>query len=349
MADTLIHPDLVPKKYRSDEWTNGMWCLHFPEALWACCCPCFVSAAARRWHDGTSWFFNVMCVSPCLVYQLIRTENFINGSSCTDILESVFCYPCAPVRALREARTRAPAAPKFYGGAANYWDDGLCDCTNNYFSDLFWAIVCMPCASATVRTRLDGSPWCFNFLCTTPCAVRSLVRRKHLVHGDECIDGILPCVPFLNCLDMARLLRYTEARVDRRDYLSRFRRTDDMAAWTHIPAVGGRGREAVVFGPALVCGQMTENGTRCHCPRTREEIYMDGGRCTCLHPMHQHPSEAQVARCAPPFGVHDSARVAGVGGVLVTEQNHPEENNVLQPELVDLQMGLNGPPVTILP
>lgn len=336
-ASTQIHMDLVPKRERPEEWTHGLLCCHMPEALWVVCLPCCVTGAARKWHDGTTLCFNALCISPCLAYQLIRTENYIEGNSCKDIATNTFCWPCGPIRALREARTRAPPAARFFGGAANYWDDGLCDCKNGHPGDLFWALCCMPCASATVRTRLDGSSWLFNLFCTTPCGVRSLVRRKHLVHGDDIVDICLPAMPLAGCLDVARMLRYTEARSERRDFLSRHRRHEDFRSWTNIGVVGGKGRVAQVYGPSLVCGQMTAEGTRCLCARTREDVYIDGGRCTCLHPMHQHPSEAQVARCQPPYGVHDSQQRAGVGGIMITEQNHPEERNVMHPELADVQ------------
>lgn len=333
MAQTAVSEDLIPKHQRPEQWSHGFCCFHCPEVLWTACFPCCVTASARKWHDGTSWAFNCCCASPCLVYQIIRRENYIEGDSCKDCLAMSFLWPWAAVRALREARTRSPPVAKFLGGGANYWDDGLCDCRNGNTCDCLWAFFCMWCATSTVRTRLDGSSWLFNFFCTNPCVVRNLVRRKHLVHGDECVDTCLPAVPIAGCLDVARLLRYTEARVDRRDQLSRFRRAEDFRSWTTIDAVAGKGRVAQVFGPTLVCGQMTAEGSRCLCARTREEVYVDGGRCSCLHPMHQHPSEAQVSRCAPPYGVHDSAQTGGVGGLLVTEQNHPEERNVMHPEL----------------
>lgn len=39
--------------------------------------------------------------------------------------------------------------------------------------------LCVPCAGATARHRLDGSSWCVNVMCLSPCAARNIVRHGY--------------------------------------------------------------------------------------------------------------------------------------------------------------------------
>lgn len=39
--------------------------------------------------------------------------------------------------------------------------------------------LCVPCAVATARNRIDGSSWCVNLLCLNVCAARSIIRHGY--------------------------------------------------------------------------------------------------------------------------------------------------------------------------
>ncbi|CAM9237855.1 unnamed protein product [Scytosiphon promiscuus] len=64
---------------------------------------------------------------------------------------------------------------------------------------------CLPCAGATVRHRLDGSSWCVNAMCLTPCAARNIVRHSYGIKGHCCSDILcsLACGPCVMCQMLA--------------------------------------------------------------------------------------------------------------------------------------------------
>ncbi|CAN0016752.1 unnamed protein product [Pylaiella littoralis] len=70
--------------------------------------------------------------------------------------------------------------------------------------------LCVPCAGATARHRLDGSSWCVNAMCLTPCAARNMVRHGYGIKGHCCMDILcsLACAPCVVC----QLLGETEKR-----------------------------------------------------------------------------------------------------------------------------------------
>ena len=56
--------------------------------------------------------------------------------------------------------------------------------------------LCVPCAVATARNRIDGSSWCVNLLCLNVCSARSIIRhgygikvRKYTVHAHRLRAG----------------------------------------------------------------------------------------------------------------------------------------------------------------
>ncbi|CAM9868010.1 unnamed protein product [Ascophyllum nodosum] len=61
--------------------------------------------------------------------------------------------------------------------------------------------LCVPCAAATARHRLDGSSWCVNLICLNLCAARNIVRKGYGIKGHCCADIIcsILCAPCVAC------------------------------------------------------------------------------------------------------------------------------------------------------
>ncbi|CAM9834690.1 unnamed protein product [Ectocarpus sp. 6 AP-2014] len=70
--------------------------------------------------------------------------------------------------------------------------------------------LCVPCGLATARHRLDGSSWCVNAMCLSPCAARNIVRHGYGIKGHCCADIMcsLVCAPCVTC----QLMGETEKR-----------------------------------------------------------------------------------------------------------------------------------------
>jgi len=76
---------------------------------------------------------------------------------------------------------------------ANEWTSGLFGCFDDCGSCCY-AMCCPWCANATARSEYDGSNWCFNCFCVTPCLSRSIIREGPFnIKGTWIGDVCTPC------------------------------------------------------------------------------------------------------------------------------------------------------------
>eukprot|EP01013_Petalomonas_cantuscygni_P007537 TRINITY_DN1958_c0_g2_i1.p1 TRINITY_DN1958_c0_g2~~TRINITY_DN1958_c0_g2_i1.p1 ORF type:complete len:375 (+),score=46.77 TRINITY_DN1958_c0_g2_i1:130-1254(+) len=348
----------------SFQWTHPLCECHRPLSCYVCCCPHFVFARARRWHDGTDTLFNCLCVSLPVMHQIIRRDNGIDGTSREDCVEGCCLYPCSAVRAYREVINRSPKVAAFEG--SNHWGSNLADCIKGPHLQNCFVTFCMPCAFAKGRRVLDDSSFLFNLFCLSPCAFRNIVRRAYGIRGSHCTDALMCLIPPLGCMDACRIYRTVIASGTANQ---RHRQATELRRWGTASApppvvMGPDGRPVIAgmdfdgqmpvdpafdrarnltYGPELVCGQLTVTGCRCLCRVSQETIRQraEAGeltRCECGHPTHLHPTERVLAATVGPHrpGIPLSAKQPYEGGLIVTELRHPEARNDALGDIADL-------------
>eukprot|EP00656_Telonema_subtile_P005228 TRINITY_DN12376_c0_g1_i1.p1 TRINITY_DN12376_c0_g1~~TRINITY_DN12376_c0_g1_i1.p1 ORF type:complete len:177 (-),score=6.53 TRINITY_DN12376_c0_g1_i1:504-1034(-) len=160
--------------------------------------------------------FNCLCVSSCVTRSIVRRAYNIEGSTCGDLCWPCFCWGCAAFQALREVKARGtpsqnyPLIPIEEAYRRNQWSSGVCGCFDDCGSCCY-ACFCPSCAVASAASRYDGSNWCFNWLCKSPCATHNILRTgKYSIKGG-CGDDI--CLPLCcsTCV-AARMLREVKVR-----------------------------------------------------------------------------------------------------------------------------------------
>jgi Cys-rich protein (TIGR01571 family) len=86
--------------------------------------------------------------------------------------------------------------------ASSVWANSLfgCDC-----GKCCYGCCCTACAYADLRTKYDGSNWCFNCQCVPCCATRNIVREGFGIDG-SCTSDVLStcCCPVCVYVQTAR-------------------------------------------------------------------------------------------------------------------------------------------------
>lgn len=167
-------------------WTTGLFQVGTNKCLtaYACCCPCFAIAEARRLMDGSDVYFNQMCVSSCAIRWLLRSAHEIPGSALHDVLTMLCCYPCAANQMFTTAWTKGPGDHLHDGGF--YFNTEIketefsCNCIDGLYS-----CCCLACATGTIMENLLGMPYYFGCCCVTPCAAYQLMRYQHRIRGSD--------------------------------------------------------------------------------------------------------------------------------------------------------------------
>jgi len=96
----------------TQQWTQGLCGFECGGAcLYACCCPNCSMASSRSTYDTSNWCFNFCCVSPPLVYNLIREGYKVDGGCCGDIFLSCCCMPCAANQLQKEVEVKGAKKP----------------------------------------------------------------------------------------------------------------------------------------------------------------------------------------------------------------------------------------------
>ena len=120
-----------PPSGRQD-WTKGLLSCSDVGCVGCCyayACPCCASASTRNKYDGSNCCFNCLLTTPCLVTNIIRNGNFIEGllhvfSSCGltrlctghcvgDLCVPFWCMPCAVTRNMVEVETNGRVDKRF--------------------------------------------------------------------------------------------------------------------------------------------------------------------------------------------------------------------------------------------
>ncbi|CAM9847086.1 unnamed protein product [Chrysoparadoxa australica] len=186
----------VVAKAPESSWSNYadiMTCQEGPEGgMTACLCPCVLSASALTAYDESPWELNALCVSPCMVRNIIRHGYNIPGSSLSDCAMGLFCGPCVASQALSEVEKRGPLAYQFMTTRAintTSWLNtsfGIFNDSTNCAAGFF----CAPCSIAYARTQYDGSGFCFNLMCMTSPVILSVMRNGWNLEGDGLRDSL---------------------------------------------------------------------------------------------------------------------------------------------------------------
>ncbi|CAM9773841.1 unnamed protein product [Chrysoparadoxa australica] len=186
-----------------------------------CCaglfCHTCLNASARKAMDNSNWCFNFLCVSgPCQARNVIREGYNIEGGCCDDILTGLFCMPCVACQNYNEVAKRGPANKQWganRSAAEIPWEFGLCSCCsdNAPCGHCLFGAFCPGIAAARARTHFDGSSCCFQLLCMTSCAARSIIREGYNIEGSCCGEDILKPA-FCPCLSAIQMLNEVKHR-----------------------------------------------------------------------------------------------------------------------------------------
>uniref|UniRef100_A0A7S2XYH0 Uncharacterized protein n=1 Tax=Fibrocapsa japonica TaxID=94617 RepID=A0A7S2XYH0_9STRA len=179
-----------------EQWQNGLCqCAggSFGTCFYGLFCPCCAIATARTYYDGSNWCFNCLVTPHLAARDIIREGYNIKGSWLSDIFLTIFCAGCSAVQLMNEVETRGLVSADF--GTARPPDPqpwtkkGVC----SNFGNFFFGMCCPHCAISQARSSFDGSEFCFNCCCVSPCLARSVIREGYNIEGNCFGDLIYPC------------------------------------------------------------------------------------------------------------------------------------------------------------
>lgn len=78
-----------------------------------CCGPCYLASARQR-YDSSNWCFNLCCLSPCAVRNIIREGYGYDGTCLSDILWSGCCAPCSVCQLAHETKISGEKLVSFF-------------------------------------------------------------------------------------------------------------------------------------------------------------------------------------------------------------------------------------------
>ena len=192
---TVMSPQAVN---RSNQWTYG-YCDCCGDCGLCCTAMFFPScavASTRSGYEGSNCCFNCLCVTPCMVRNIVREGFGIEGNCCGDIFLS-FCHICSITQVGREVKNPQREKPRSLpsGGGLRQWTNGFCSMDVGGRCLFAW---CLPhCATAATRTDFDASNFCFTCMCASLPVMRNIIREGYGLEGNCCTDlfasALLPC------------------------------------------------------------------------------------------------------------------------------------------------------------
>lgn len=184
--ETFIPEELQPSDgpNSKDDSSNPIW----PSDLFAVghssllcvasyLCPCIAMAYTRNRLDGSNFFVNLCCMTPCGLRYMVRTGYGISGDAQSDIVIASCLPPCAINQMAQATAINGLIASKDLGPEYNInpriaWKKRPC---NLILYDFVYAFLCNSCAIG-YSLQSAGIPFWFGACCFTTCLTNSIIR-----------------------------------------------------------------------------------------------------------------------------------------------------------------------------